>query len=535
MEIRRKKLASIILTSTILLLLYLSGPGSAINVNIQDIADIFQGQRVEINATVTIDNYEYIQSGGAVKLNITTVSNGTIICTLPLTGTGASFVDVACTGNQNMRVKVTPSGNWGYGYGYGYDGYNYGYNYGYGYRYAYDYTYRYGYGYDYNYIWKSSEISYTIRWDVPATFGEGTYTAIVSVYNTDGRMVPDATNAQTFNVNALTTLPRDVRISEVMPNPVGNDDAAMPGGEWVELKNVGGTATDVAGWTLTEASGGKLIVSASKTTVNSTLIAAGGYLAVYRDGDSNFSLNNDTDTITLKQNDTNNTIQDVFAYDASLFNKSSFGDGEVIVITSANESACTGRFIGGTCYDVTTQSTPGAPNPGETATTNISLPVNWNLISIPVTPTNASVTAVLDTINGSYEIIWKYNNNGTWEKWYAPGQPGNTLDTLSEKDGYWAKMTANDTLYVNGTTPGITDIEMPTGWNLIGYPSATADKATETALASINGSYEVIWKYYNDGTWQWYAPGQPGNTLENLTSKYGYWVKMTANDTLTIS
>ena len=35
-----------------------------------------------------------------------------------------------------------------------------------------------------------------------------------------------------------------------MPNPNGYDDAAWPGGEWMEIYNSGATAVDVLNWEL---------------------------------------------------------------------------------------------------------------------------------------------------------------------------------------------------------------------------------------------------------------------------------------------
>lgn len=85
----------------------------------------------------------------------------------------------------------------------------------------------------------------------------------------------------------------DIVLNEIMPNPDGNDDAPMPGGEWVELYNIGDWSINVNGWYLYDAyDSHELIISPSNVPGGSTIIPAHGFLAVYRNGDSDFMLNN---------------------------------------------------------------------------------------------------------------------------------------------------------------------------------------------------------------------------------------------------
>ncbi|MFA5789347.1 MAG: lamin tail domain-containing protein, partial [Candidatus Gracilibacteria bacterium] len=82
-------------------------------------------------------------------------------------------------------------------------------------------------------------------------------------------------------------------LNEFLPNPIGRDKALKPGGEWVELYNMGSSSVDVAGWTLyDESDSHKLLITTTNTDTGSTVIAPGGYLVVYRNGSSNFSLDN---------------------------------------------------------------------------------------------------------------------------------------------------------------------------------------------------------------------------------------------------
>lgn len=89
-------------------------------------------------------------------------------------------------------------------------------------------------------------------------------------------------------------------INEFLPNPSGLDNAPKPGGEWVELYNLSGIDVDVAGWNLYDAiDTHELPITSLNTDTGDTIVPAYGWLVVYRNGDGDFSLNNDGDTVRL--------------------------------------------------------------------------------------------------------------------------------------------------------------------------------------------------------------------------------------------
>lgn len=89
-----------------------------------------------------------------------------------------------------------------------------------------------------------------------------------------------------------------VLINEVMANPVGEDNAAKPNGEWIELYNTTSCEIDLKDWALYEGSGKKLPIIAGNTGSGSTIIAPKGLMVVYRN-EYSFTLNNDTDEVRL--------------------------------------------------------------------------------------------------------------------------------------------------------------------------------------------------------------------------------------------
>ena len=171
-----------------------------------------------------------------------------------------------------------------------------------------------------------------------------------------------------------------------------------------------------------------------------------------------------------------------------------------------------------------------APYPGGNTTyaSSITLQLDWNFISVPKTLSNPTFGFLLSgqNISASYS--------------YDPGT-GWTLLTSSSPvavlDAYWVDANAAGTINL---TYVITGQEVPaskdlTGdkWNAVGFSNITA-ATTNTTLRSVVGSWSTVLGW-ND-TAQDYDPAMiyqvncdSGN---NMNPGKGYWVWMTANDTL---
>lgn len=93
-----------------------------------------------------------------------------------------------------------------------------------------------------------------------------------------------------------------VVLNKISPRPSGSDQgtAGPPlDGEWVELYNNAASSIDVNGWVLYEGSGGALKIESSRTNTGGTILNPGGTLVIYREGDSDFSLNDAGDSLKL--------------------------------------------------------------------------------------------------------------------------------------------------------------------------------------------------------------------------------------------
>ena len=88
-------------------------------------------------------------------------------------------------------------------------------------------------------------------------------------------------------------------LNEVLADPAGSDTAAKPGGEWVELYNNSNISFDLDGWYIYDSTDdGEVPVDVSHT-ISGTSIASHSFLVVYRNGDDDFNLNNNADSIRL--------------------------------------------------------------------------------------------------------------------------------------------------------------------------------------------------------------------------------------------
>lgn len=96
-----------------------------------------------------------------------------------------------------------------------------------------------------------------------------------------------------------STVP-DIVLNEFIPNPTGADTALMPEGEWVELYNNSEVSVDVGNWVIyDDTDSNELYITNLNTNTGLTVVPAHGYLVVYKNGDSDFSLNNTSDSVRL--------------------------------------------------------------------------------------------------------------------------------------------------------------------------------------------------------------------------------------------
>ncbi len=225
------------------------------------------------------------------------------------------------------------------------------------------------------------------------------------------------------------------------------------------------------------------------------------------------------------------------AYDTPMTYSWNFGDGETSTLQSP-----THEYVEVGVYTVTLTVTEADGDFNiETKTDyievysviesyDIALEEGWNLISIPLIPSDSSIEVILADVLDSVRAIWSYDA-GVWYS-YKPGAPSG-LTEMVEGKGYWMNMSTSTVLSVSGTEifmdppappPSYPLIE---GWNLIGMPYIPEDSSIETVFSGILDYIETIWSY-QAGNWYSYKPGAPSSLTEILDGN-GYWIKMTTD------
>jgi uncharacterized protein YkwD len=174
---------------------------------------------------------------------------------------------------------------------------------------------------------------------------------------------------------------------------------------------------------------------------------------------------------------------------------------------------------------ITTPSPSPTPEPTpEPQSADIPLYDGWNLVSLPLIPSDPDPAAVLASIAGSFTIAWGYDPDldNPWLD-YDPNAPAiSTLVAIDETMGFWLHMTRDATLTVTGAEPETTNIPISTGWNLFGYPSGDP-AAVDQLLAGID--FDQLWAFdpLAPKPWSGYDPDTPGsNDLEHLQEGRGY-------------
>jgi len=155
----------------------------------------------------------------------------------------------------------------------------------------------------------------------------------------------------------------------------------------------------------------------------------------------------------------------------------------------------------------------------------------WNLISLYEQPVDTDIASVLSSISGKYSTVWAFIDN-SW-KVYDPANPGfSDLTTMEAGMGYWIDMSESATLVISGSAPS-NSINLVSGWNLVGYNSASS-LAIADALASIDGNYLSVWAFI-DGNWKAYDPANPGiSDLTSMEPGDGYWINASEACTWTL-
>ncbi|MFQ5883852.1 MAG: Ig-like domain-containing protein [Thermoplasmata archaeon] len=144
------------------------------------------------------------------------------------------------------------------------------------------------------------------------------------------------------------------------------------------------------------------------------------------------------------------------------------------------------------------------------------------LVSIPVTPLDASVESVLQTLN--FDSVWYFDSlNQSWKSYSKWKSYSRQLEEILRTMGVWVNVTENSNLTVAGVVLAQTTVQLSQGWNLVSFPSfnssyTVADLRAETGAIRVEG----------------YSPSAPYflrvlGDAEVLQAGYGYWMRVDAD------
>ena len=157
-----------------------------------------------------------------------------------------------------------------------------------------------------------------------------------------------------------------------------------------------------------------------------------------------------------------------------------------------------------------------------------------NLISLPKEPPDPDPAAVLAPIAGQFSRVFVFDACDVTDPWkvFDPADPSvSDLTVLDHTRGFWIDALTSTALPISGTQPPRTEIQLCAGWNLVGYPLATA-RPPSSALGSI--ADRLVRVYGFDPTdptdpWEVFDPAVPDwvSDLELMHLGRGYWVLVT--------
>ena len=143
------------------------------------------------------------------------------------------------------------------------------------------------------------------------------------------------------------------------------------------------------------------------------------------------------------------------------------------------------------------------------------LVAGWNLISLPLIPSNNSTSAVLGNDTIEYDAVYRYNATSKQFEDVTTG-------TMDPGIGYFVNVTTAGTWSYEGTPYTSMSIPLKRGLNLVGWLNCT--KQISGNLSSIAGEYNYIARW-NAG-YEVYEPHAPEvfNDFFDMERGNGYWI-----------
>jgi len=151
----------------------------------------------------------------------------------------------------------------------------------------------------------------------------------------------------------------------------------------------------------------------------------------------------------------------------------------------------------------------------------------WNLVSLPLTPSDNSTSSVLASVWDNVSAVYRYN---------ATSKQFERASTMDPGEGYFVYVTQNCTWTYSGTSYTSMSIELKKGLNMVGWLNCSED--ISDALSSIAGDYWYVARWNAiERKFEVYNPVAPPvfNDFTTMERGEGYFISMKRDGTLTES
>ena len=175
----------------------------------------------------------------------------------------------------------------------------------------------------------------------------------------------------------------------------------------------------------------------------------------------------------------------------------------------------------GAIWPITTED--GTFTCGGAQTFTKELPAGWNLISLPLDPTDNSTSAVLSTV--TYNAVKQYN---------AATKQFEDATIMNPGSAYFVHVTAASTWEYIGTPESSTTTQLESGLNMIGVPNCV--KSVSAAMGLTDYRYAARWNATSQ-SYEVYNPNAPTafHGFTTMEPGEGYFVSAVSDSMLTVA
>jgi len=163
---------------------------------------------------------------------------------------------------------------------------------------------------------------------------------------------------------------------------------------------------------------------------------------------------------------------------------------------------------------------------------DINLSTGWNILSFNVEPDNTDLLDVVQPLIDD-EILHKIIDEGGNILQHMPWGWVNNIGDIANTEGYYIKVNSDVSLSIYGTiVPCPFDIDLYTGWNIMGYPCQNPEDAIAVLQALIDAG-KVSKVIDEGGNILQYMPWGWVNNIGDLLPGEGYYIKLSENASIT--